>query len=119
MTNVGRPTKYSPDVLKKAQKYVQECQSEKQMPYIEELALELSVSDDTLVEWSKKYKEFSATLGTLKLLQRLGLKRGALEKKLQSNVAMFLLKSNQWMAEGMDQPEESKNLTVRIVSGCK
>lgn len=93
-TPVPRPTKYNNGTLLKAQQYVEDCRKENVTPFIEELALELNVNDDTINEWAKKHDEFSATIRRLKMLQRLCIKRGALEKKMQSNVAVFLLKAN-------------------------
>jgi len=91
---MGRPTKYNRDVARQAKKYVEDCYKGNRTPYIEELALELDLNDDTINEWTKKHSDFSATIDRLKILQRLHLKRGALEKKFQSNIATFLLKAN-------------------------
>ena len=116
MTKAGRPTKYSAEALKKAQNYIQKCRKCNRMPFIEELALELGVNDDTLVEWGEKHSEFSATLGHLKLLQRLALKRGALERKLQPNIAIFLLKVNHGLNEKEPEQQGTKSLVVSFVS---
>lgn len=86
MADAGRPSKYSDEMLVKAQKYVKRCQNAQEMPYIEELALLLDVNDDTVVEWTRNNGEFSATIRKLKMLQKLCLKRGALEKKLHTNL---------------------------------
>jgi len=94
---MARPTKYSQELLKKAEEYVNACQESGEIPYIEELALDLQINDDTIVEWAKKYDEFSATVDKLKLLQRLGLKKGALTKVYQAGISIFLLKCNHGM----------------------
>lgn len=113
MSPVGRPTKYNAEILKKAQEYVQRCQKEKQTPFVEELALILDVNDDTIVEWTGKHDAFSATVKQLKMLQRMHLKKGALEKRYQPSIAIFLLKVNHGLDE--KQPEISvKHEPLRI-----
>jgi len=99
MKTVGRPTKYNEETVKKTQKYFDSCRASGSMPFIEELALELDVNDDTIVEWSKNNEEFSAAVSKVKLLQKLSLKKGALSKQLQPTTAIFLLKVNHGMNE--------------------
>ncbi|MBU2213839.1 hypothetical protein KKC44_06125 [Patescibacteria group bacterium] len=104
MQKVGRPSKYGNKALKTAQDYVEKCYKGNTIPYIEELALILDINDDTIVKWTKKHDEFNATYRRLRMLQRLRLKQGSLEKKLQPNVGMFLLKAN----HGSDDDESGK-----------
>lgn len=113
----GRPTKYSDYILTKAQGYVSNCQDAKEMPFIEELALQLDVSDDTIVEWSKEHNEFSATVKRLKMLQKLHLKKGALEKRLHPSLSIFLLKANHGMSEDEKEQETDHSYHVHFV-GC-
>lgn len=115
MKTIGRPTKYDEAMLAKAQSYVQHCQDAKEMPYIEELSLELKVNEDTVVEWAKMHDEFSATVGTLRTLQKLYLKKGALEKKLHPSLSIFLLKANHGMNEEEKQPSEQIVVQVKMV----
>lgn len=83
---VGRPTKYSPDILQQSEEYIDSCedreeqvvsgQSEKftafktrtvvNLPTIEGLALHLKVHRDTIFEWESKYPDFSDTLNVLR-----------------------------------------------------
>lgn len=111
MQNVGRPTKYNEQVLIKAQSYVLRCENEQQMPFIEELALELGVNEDTVVEWAKIHDEFSAAVKRLKMLQKLYLKKGALEKKLHPSLTIFLLKAN----HGMNEEEKAESESLKII----
>ncbi|MDD5055040.1 MAG: terminase small subunit [Candidatus Peribacteraceae bacterium] len=115
MTRLGRPTKYDHQMLAKAQSYVQHCQKAKEMPFIEELALTLDVNDDTIVEWGKEHDEFSATVRKLKMLQKLHLKKGALEKKLHASIAVFLLKTNHGMNEDEKEPELDHTTHIHFV----
>jgi len=127
MSLAGRPTKYDALALKTAQSYVRKCQKDGCIPFVEELALEIGVNDDTLVEWVGKHGEFSATVKRLKTLQKLHLKKGALERKLHPSIAMFLLKANHDVSEKAadfslsklydeSEPERDKSLVVTIVS---
>ena len=85
------------------------------MPFIEELALILDVNDDSIVEWTKEHEEFSATVKRLKMLQRLHLKKGALEKKLHPSISVFLLKANHGMNEDEKEPESPQSMHVHWV----
>ncbi len=103
---IGRPTKYNDEILNKAKSYVSHCQDKEKIPYIEELALILDINDDTIVEWTKKHKEFSATIDQLKTLQKLRIKDGALTKQLHPSTSMFLLRANHGVSDRRyDKPE--------------
>lgn len=112
---VGRPTKYNEEMLASAQSYVQHCQDAQEMPFMEEIALRLGVNEDTVVEWTKIYYEFSATVETLRTLQKLHLKKGALEKKLHPSLSIFLLKANHGMNEEEKPPNEVIAVNIRMV----
>lgn len=102
----GRPTKYNEAVLAHAQEYLDRYRklSAKQ-PYLEELALEMDLDDETLKNWSKarnedgslKYPEFFATIKRIMVLQKLRL----LEKTQYQFPAgsIFQLKANHNMIE--------------------
>jgi len=112
----GRPTKYSEEAVQKAEKYFATCRVNGSIPFIEELALDLDVHDDTIVEWAKAHDEFSATVRKLKLLQKLSLKKGALSKHLQPTTAIFLLKANHGMNdEEKDEPERVTDIHIHYV----
>jgi len=96
-------------MLSKAESYFCECRKSGKTPFIEELALELDINDDTLVEWGKEHAELSATVRKLKLLQKLRLKQGALSKQLQPTTAIFLLKVNHGMKD--EEKEEPERIT--------
>lgn len=109
----GRPTKYNEKMLQKAKAYylsfieaepfLDEDQKIKNPrynypPYIEELSLELDVDDDTIVEWSKIHKDFSATIKKIKKLQKLRLYDKSMQKSSTTG-AIFQLKVNHGMIE--------------------
>lgn len=95
--STGRPTKYSADIVTFTNSYVRRCQKEREIPFMEELALEIGVNGDTLVEWSKLHADFSAAIDSLKMLQKLCLQKGALKREYHSQMAVFLLKANHKM----------------------
>jgi len=68
--NFGRPSKYEPDCVNKVEEYLDTTGKEQtSLPTMQGLALALNVNGDTLVEWGKKYSDFSAALERLKLKQ--------------------------------------------------
>lgn len=99
----GRPTKYIPSqITPKIEQYFRECTKENmELPTIEGLALKLDVDDETLLEWGKKYPEFSATLKKILEKQKIRLMSDGLYggKEVNANMAIFLLKVNHGMKE--------------------
>jgi hypothetical protein len=89
MADAGRPTEYSPKVLKDARAYLAECEDEEydwtktdgaqstsyehrvkvKLPSIEGLARHLKVHRDTLYEWEKQHVEFSDILEQVRAIQ--------------------------------------------------
>jgi hypothetical protein len=115
MGETGRPTKYNEEMHSKADIYIKLCLNNKRIPYIEELALELDVNDDTLVEWGKDHDEFSATIKRLKMLQKLCFKRDALERKIHPTMAIFLLKANHGLNEKITECLEPIKVVISHV----
>lgn len=101
----GRPTLYSDEINEKAREYLRFCREKPNIPFIEELALELDVCRDTILEWTRQHEEFSCTIQMLMLLQSFLLKKGSLCKKLQPNVAIFLLKANHGLTDDPEYPD--------------
>lgn len=95
----GRPTKYNEEVQKKADNYINQFDLNKDVPYIEELALLLDIDDETVTEWAKVNKDFSATVKRIKLMQRLRLQKISYDKEFTASGAIFQLKANHGMIE--------------------
>jgi len=137
---MGRPTKYDPSMIQKIEEYVRSCGREQtKLPKRVDVALLLDVDDDTLVEWEKKYPDFSATIKKVDQLQKGELIDDGLfgGKEINAAMAIFLLKANHNMMEtekrilagdedspvkidvssalekvyGIDQPSDDKMLT--------
>ena len=132
---VGRPTKYNQEILDKTKAYylrfkeaepviqVTSIVNNKEVlneisnpdyykpPYLEELALDLDIDDETIIEWSKIHPNFSATIKRIKSLQKVRLLNSTMNKN--SNVgAIFQLKCNHGMIE-------TEKRQVDITSGGK
>lgn len=95
----GRPTKYSPSVVKITRKYLNSCIENDECPFAEELAMKLGVNDSTLWNWSKKFEEFSEIYGMLFTLQKLVLKRKGLSGEYVSKAACLLLSADHNVSE--------------------
>ena len=95
LPKVGRPTKYTEEYVDRILKYVKETD----IPVVEEVALELDLDDDTIVEWAKKYPLFSAAYKKLKQKQRMALLKYSLNKEYATAGAIFQLKVNHNMIE--------------------
>lgn|SRR3990167_4165735 len=93
----GRPTKYIPDIIyPKIEEYLNECGREQtELPTVEGLALKLSVNSDTVMEWAKKYPEFSEYLKKLAQKQKNQLMNDGMYggKEVNAGMAIFLLKA--------------------------
>ncbi len=100
----GRPSKYNEEMLMKAKDYYDLCSGKKdgkkRMPFIEELAMECSVNDETITEWTKidGNEEYSATIKNIKNLQKLRTVQQGYGAK-NPTFAIFMLKANHGMME--------------------
>ena len=110
---IGRPTKYSKAILRKAERYIRKCKdgvitllesTHKKtgwkrfkyrlgvnLPKAEGLALYLEVSRDTLYEWAKKHKEFSYILERINQIQADRVINKALSGEYNPLIAKLLL----------------------------
>lgn len=103
----GQPTKYSEEMQKEADAYIDDCIRSGEIPYIEELALRLGVDDTTLINWMNRKDDkeelvnpiFFATYKRIKTLQKLRLMKGSVTNKLNPVSSIFQLKVNHGMIE--------------------
>lgn len=107
----GRPTKFNATVLKVAKEYVDNHIEKGIFPTIEELAVEyLLIDDETVKEWTKVHendteqlaktrREFSATIKRLMTYQKRHLTVQGLGGKVNTTMAIFLLKVNHGYVE--------------------
>lgn len=61
--------------------------------------MQLGINDDTLNEWCKVREDFSATIKGIKDYQKMRLMNDGLLGKVNSTMAIFLLKANHNMIE--------------------
>ncbi|MES2224154.1 MAG: terminase small subunit [Patescibacteria group bacterium] len=118
----GRPTDYSPEILKQTKEYILQCEDEYEefhrtrgsksdsydrlvrvkLPTIEGLSVHLNVDRTTIYEWKGKYKDFSHTLGQLLAIQAERLQDGGLSGDYNPMIAKLILSSNHNMREKSD-----------------
>lgn len=132
----GRPTKYSPDVLKRTYAYIEECADKVKLfhktrgdksdtyerlvfpnlPMKEELAFILGVHRDTLQEWSSKYPEFSVALERLEQKQKVMLLKGGISGQYNPLITKLTLSANHGMKEKSDVTSDDKPLPQPIIN---
>jgi hypothetical protein len=109
---IGRPTKYTKEVLKKAKDYVENFRRYGDViPTVEGLALLLRVHRDTIYELKKNYPEFSDTIEQLINQQTKILINAGLLGKVNVAIAKLLL-AKQGYSEKMEINEEKKLLVL-------
>ncbi len=119
-TKTGRPTKYDPSFIDELDKYLETTGKEQMsLPTIQGFALWLDVDDETLTEWAKIHKDFSATLRKLKHLQAKQLIDDGIYggKEVNSTIVKLLLQNNHGMKERTDQTTNDKDLPQPIYGG--
>jgi len=89
----GRPTKLTDEVIELAREYLNgmDDSTDTQLPTIEGLAIELSISRDTVYDWEKENKEFSYIVSELRAKQAQKLIQNALNNKYNASIAKLIL----------------------------
>ena len=113
----GRPPKYGPGMIEKAQQFLDSCVDEEReimnadklttrlvvnIPTIAGLALHLGVSRDTIQVWGKEHKEFSVIYEKLVGEQERRLNQKGLSGDYNSRFAQFLLSAKHGYREKTD-----------------
>jgi hypothetical protein len=125
----GRPTKYNKGVVKTAYDYINSCVDQYynyqkgfgatntferrvsvNFPTREELAMRLSIHIDTLIEWEKKYQEFSEALAFLDQKQKIMVLKGSMNGDYNPMIAKLMLSANHGMKERIDNTSGDKPL---------
>jgi hypothetical protein len=94
------------------------------LPMLEDFALELGINDTTLVEWRKKYPEFSTACSKIEIEQKKKLANEALAGNYNPVIAKLHLAANHGMADKVDQDITSdgkplEGLAVQFVDAKK
>lgn len=98
MGKIGRPTKYKHEFIKIAEDYLQECKNMKKIPFLEEVAIKIGVSEKTVSRWSEANDDFCLAIEDITLYQKMALKTLGLGKNT-TQMAIFLLKANHGLIE--------------------
>ncbi|MCR4324182.1 MAG: DNA-packaging protein [Candidatus Curtissbacteria bacterium] len=114
---MARPTKYDPSFVDELNKYLETTGREQtSLPTMQGFALWLDVDGDTLVEWGKKYPQFSAALRKLMAIQAKQLIDDGIYggKEVNSTIVKLLLQNNHGMKERTDTTTNDKDLPTPI-----
>ena len=95
MANIGRPSKYTDDILDKAKAYIQGgyMDAGDAVPTVEGMAIELGITRATVYDWASQPEkaEFSDILDLCNATQARLLMSGALRNDLNANIAKLML----------------------------
>ena len=92
--SAGRPSKYTPELLKKAREYVDGAwKLDDAVPMIVSLALYCDISKETVYAWMKdpEKEEFSDIAKRVEALQEKYLSKGGLDNSFNANITKLLL----------------------------
>lgn len=131
--NLGRPSKYSPAIIKKTYEYINGAKDKfynyqkgfgntdtyerrvmANLPTLEGLALHLNVHRDTVHAWSKKYPAFSDALETLMAVQHERLLNRGLSGDYNPVIAKLVLSANHGMKDRVDATTDDKPLPAPV-----
>ena len=115
--HAGRPTKYDPSFVQTVDEYIKTTGKEQtSLPTMQGLALYLHVDGDTLVQWGKRHKQFSAALKWLMNKQAEQLINDGIYggKEVNATIVKLLLQNNHGMKERIDQTSKDKELPAPI-----
>lgn len=127
---LGRPSKYDPAFIHKAQDYLDDCQDtedefhktrgeksdsydrivEVNLPTIEGFALYLGVNKTTLYEWEKIHPDFSNALDKIRIEQHKRLVNHGLAGDYNPVITKLILMNNHGMKERSDLTSDDKQL---------
>ena len=86
---MARPTKYTPELLDKANTYLSTYS--RLIPSHQDLCLRLDISESTLYDWAQKHDEFSEILARVKLTQFTVAMDGGLGGEMNANLVKLLM----------------------------
>jgi len=109
----GRPKEYKDYFAEEVYKYVIECAeaskgNDIRLPTVEDLAVRMGFSKETLYKWASEKREFSDALEFLKNKQCVALINNGLANKYNPTIAKLILSSNHNMRERKDVTSDDK-----------
>lgn len=121
----GRPTKYTPELVKRAHWYIrggyEECGDV--IPSVAGLALEIGVSKETCHAWRAKHPEFSGLLDDLHHAQERKLLSGGLSGAYNATIAKLVLNKHDYVeraerdhrsSDGSMSPQRIERVVVTV-----
>lgn len=116
MVPIGRPTKYSKEIIEKARQYVEggyiECGDP--VPTLAGLALELGIHKDTVFDWEKQESKaaFSELVSRVRLQQERDLVRGGLNGKFNPKIAGLMMSKHGYKES--EEAEQTQSAPIQI-----
>lgn len=93
----GRPTKFSDEVLKKTEDYIENFYKHDDLiPSVASLSVVLRVTRSTLYEWAKENKQFSDMLEFLNQKQEKVLLSGGLSGNMNATICKLVLSKHDY-----------------------
>ena len=114
----GRPTDYTPTLVKKARAYLASLPKDEVVHSIEGLADHLGISRSTIYEWVKNEdkREFSDIVEKVMTLQGKSLINGSLANKLNAPISKLML-SKHGYRDSQDITSDGKAMPTPIYGG--
>lgn len=110
----GRPTKYSPKLIKSVRGYTKKCLNDDIFPTIEGLSVKLGLGTRTIYDWERLYPDFSQTIDELRDMQKNLLITNGLSGGYNTRFSMFLLKASHGMKEKEPLITSTQNNNMNI-----
>lgn len=97
----GRPTKWKPKYKTEAfiKEFVEYCEEKKELVSLCGLAVYIEVCEETIQEWKKSKKGFSASVKRIKQISKNQLLNGGLSGSYSAKVTCMALSANHGMHE--------------------
>ena len=125
--NGGRPTKYTPAILKRAKQYLPQCNDQiitdeygkvvrviVRLPKLAGLALWLNVSPQTLTRWGDKYKEFWEVINDVNTAQEDRLVDSGLSGNYNPTIAKLIISAKHNYREKSDVTTDDKPISQEV-----
>ena len=89
---MGRPTKYNEEIQAKADDYLTKWKElTEAVPSVVGLSLYIDTPKSTMVDWGKKFPDFSYTLSKVQALQEHALVNKGLKNEINANIGKFMM----------------------------
>lgn len=105
---MARPQKITDEqLIKAANKYLEDCNANKDIPIVREFALQVGLCNSRLYERALINDELSSAIKRISDTKQVVLEKGALTGKFNPTMAIFSLKQMGW-SDHKDDPDEKE-----------